>query len=103
MVLPWWSFPFEAARANLLDLLVIGILGTALPFIVEFAALSMASSGIVGIVATAEPPIGAVAAWILLDQQLDPIQWLGIAVVVVAVATVQRFGLTQTHPATPIA
>ena len=103
IVLPWWSFPFEAAQANIADLLVIGILGTALPFIVEFAALSLASSGIVGIVATAEPPIGAVAAWILLDQQLDPIQWAGIAIVVIAVATVQRFGLTQTHPATPIA
>jgi drug/metabolite transporter (DMT)-like permease len=103
IVLPWWSFPFEAARANLADLLVVGIVGTALPFMVEFVALSMASSGVVGIVATAEPPIGALAAWILLDQQLEPVQWLGIAIVVVAVATVQRFGLTQTHPATPIA
>jgi drug/metabolite transporter (DMT)-like permease len=102
IVLPWWDFPFEAARENIVDLLVIGIVGTALPFIVEFAALSLASSGIVGIVATAEPPIGAVAAWILLGQTLDPIQWVGIGVVVVAVATVQQFGLTRTHPATPI-
>ncbi|MDJ0791567.1 MAG: EamA family transporter [Acidimicrobiia bacterium] len=103
IVLPLWSFPFEAAQSNVLDLLIVGILGTAAPFILEFAALSMASSGVIGIVATAEPPIGAVAAWVILDQQLEPIQWLGIAIVVIAVATVQRVGLSETHPATPIA
>ena len=103
VVLPWWTFPTDAASSVLGELLVIGILGTALPFVVEFVALSMTSSGIVGIVATAEPPIGAVSAAVLLDQALAVSQWLGIAIVVIAVAVVQWRGLSETHPTTPIA
>jgi drug/metabolite transporter (DMT)-like permease len=103
VVLPWWTFPFEAARPIVGDLLVVGILGTALPFMLEFVALTLASSGTVGIVATAEPAIGAVAASIILDQRLAVVQWVGIAVVVVAVAAVQRWGLADAHPTTPIA
>lgn len=101
VVLPWWSFPVSTTSFPLWELLFIGVLGTAMPFILEFAALSMTSSGIVGVVATAEPPIGAVSAAILLDQSLAATQWLGIAVVVVAVAIVQWRGLAETHPATP--
>lgn len=101
-VLPWWTFPTEAATSVLPELLFIGVAGTALPFIIEFLALSMTSSGIVGIVATAEPPIGAVTAAILLDQALAPSQWVGIAIVVVAVAVVQWRGLSDMHPASPI-
>ncbi len=103
VVLPWWTFPGEAASEVVWELAVIGVFGTAVPFIVEFLALSMTSSGIVGIVATAEPPIGAVTAAMILDQSLEPVQWVGIAIVVVAVAVVQWRGLSDMHPATPIA
>ncbi|MGI9584000.1 MAG: EamA family transporter [Acidimicrobiia bacterium] len=103
IVLPLWSFPTDIDGQAVAGLLFIGVLGTTLPFIIEFAALSMTSSGVVGIIATAEPPIGAISAAILLDQHLEPTQWLGVAIVVVAVATVQRWGLRDTHPATPIA
>jgi drug/metabolite transporter (DMT)-like permease len=103
VVLPIWTFPTAIGGRAWLDLLIIGVLGTAVPFIVEFAALRLAASGIVGVVATAEPAIGAIAAAIMLGQALDPIQWLGVGVVVVAVATVQRLGLSSVHPASPIA
>ncbi len=103
VVLPWWTFPFDAARTVAGDLLLVGIVGTALPFMLEFVALTLASSGVVGIVATAEPAIGAVAASLILDQRLAVVQWVGIAIVVVAVAAVQRWGLAEVHPTTPIA
>ena len=102
IVLPLWSYPFETATENVLDLVIVGVLGTAVPFILDFVALSMTSSGVVGIIATAEPPIGAVMAALLLDQRLDPVQWVGILIVVGAVAVVQWKGLSETHPATPI-
>ena len=102
VVLPWWNYPFTEASDVWLELLVVGVLGTAVPFVVEFAALSMASSGIVGIVATAEPPIAAVAAVILLGQQLEPVQWTGIVIVALAVAAVQRWGLGAEHETTPV-
>lgn len=103
LVLPIWTFPTDIGAAAWRDLLIIGTLGTAVPFIVEFAALRLASSGVVGVVATTEPAIAAVAAAIMLSQALEPIQWFGVAVVVVAVSTVQRLGLTDAHPTSPIA
>lgn len=103
VVLPIWTFPTDIGVAAWRDLLIIGVFGTAVPFIVGFAALRLASSGVAGIVATAEPAIAAIAATVLLGQTLVPIQWLGVVVVVVAISTVQRVGLTDAHPTSPIA
>jgi drug/metabolite transporter (DMT)-like permease len=103
VVLPIWTFPTDIGAAAWRDLLIIGVFGTAVPFIVGFAALRLASSGVAGVVATAEPAIAAIAAVVLLGQTLAPIQWLGVGVVVVAIATVQRIGLTDAHPMSPIA
>ncbi len=101
VVLPWWTFPFDSIPEVGPELLVVGVLGTAVPFILEFAALAATSSGIVGIVATSEPPIAAVAASFILDQQLDPVQWAGIVIVAAAVAVVQRWGLGSAHDTLP--
>jgi drug/metabolite transporter (DMT)-like permease len=103
VVLPIWTFPSDIGVAAWRDLLIIGVLGTAVPFIVEFGALRLASSGVVGVVATAEPAIAAIAAAIMLSQTLEPVQWLGVGIVVVAISTVQRLGLTDAHPTSPIA
>jgi len=103
IVLPPWTFPWGIDAGTWVDIIIVGVFGTALPFIFGFHALRLAPSGIVGVAATAEPAIAAVAALILLGQQLDPIQWLGVTVVVVAIATVQRFGLSDLHPPAPIA
>lgn len=103
VVLPIWTFPTNIGAAAWRDLLVIGVFGTAVPFIVGFAALRLASSGVVGVVATAEPAVAAIAATVLLGQTLALIQWVGVCVVVIAIATVQRVGLTDAHPTSPIA
>jgi drug/metabolite transporter (DMT)-like permease len=99
VVLPPWSFPTAISGAAWLDLAIIGIVGTAIPFVVEFAALRLIVSSIVGVIATAEPVVAAVAAVILLDQHLEPVQWFGVVLVVAAVAAVQRWGLKDSHSA----
>lgn len=103
VVLPIWNFPTDIGATAWRDLLIIGVLGTAVPFILGFGALRLATSGVVGVVATAEPAVAAIAAAMLLGQALAPIQWLGVVVVVVAIATVQRAGLSDSHPTSPIA
>ncbi len=103
VVLPPWNFPSGIGASAWRDLVIIGLIGTAIPFILELTALSMVSSGIVGVVATIEPAVGAVSASILLSQTLEPVQWLGVVVVVAAVASVQRWGLPDAHPPSPIA
>lgn len=92
---PWWDFPTGLGGAVWGKLIWVGIAGTAIPFLLEIAALQRAASGIIGVVATAEPVIGAAAAWIMLNQQLAALQIVGGLMVVVAVASIQRWGLPQ--------
>jgi drug/metabolite transporter (DMT)-like permease len=102
IVLPPWTFPWGIGAGTWVDLVIVGVFGTAVPFILGFHALRLAPSGFVGVAATAEPAISAISAVVLLDQRLDPIQWVGVATVVVAVATVQRFGLGELRPPAPM-
>lgn len=102
VVLPIWTFPSDIGAVAWRDLIVIGVIGTAAPFLLEFRALALVSSSIVGVLATAEPAIGAAFASVMLDQSLTPIQWAGVAIVVLSVATVQRWGLPDTQPSVPL-
>lgn len=92
-VLPIWSFPTDLSGAAWGELVWIGLGGTAVPFIAQFAALRRVASGIVGVVATAEPVIAAAAGWVILDQSLTPLQIGGGLVVVAAVAAVHRWNV----------
>jgi drug/metabolite transporter (DMT)-like permease len=92
---PLWSFPTDLAAGVWAKLIWVGVAGTALPFLIEFAALRRAAAGLVGVVATAEPVVGAVAAWIMLEQQLDAAQIIGGLMVVVSVASIQQWGLPE--------
>ena len=95
LVLPVWSFPADVSGTVWLKLVWVGIGGTALPFLAQFAALRRVAAGIVGVVATAEPVIAAAAAWIILDQSLTPLQIIGGLIVVLAVAAVHRFSVVD--------
>jgi inner membrane transporter RhtA len=102
IALPIWTFPTDIGSAGWRDLAIIGVVGTAIPFLTEFKALRLLASSVVGVIATAEPVVAAVIAVFLLDQQLSPAQWFGVAVVVVAVGVVQRWGLPEGHDAPPV-
>ena len=97
LVLPVWSFPSGLSGTVWAELIWVGIGGTALPFLAQFAALRRVASGIVGVVATAEPVIAAGAAWVLLSQSLSPVQIAGGLVVVLAVAAVHRWSVVDTE------
>ncbi len=71
-------------------LLWIGLAGTAAPFLIQMEALRAASAGLVGVTATAEPVMAAAAAWLALGQRMGALQMAGTAMVVAAVATIQR-------------
>ena len=70
-------------------LLALGVLGTALPVLLEVMAVRYAGPGPVGMIILTQPVVGAVAAWFLLDQYLNGLQILGIAVSLVGVLMVQ--------------
>ncbi len=97
VALPLWTFPTDISGSAWRDLAIIGLVGTAIPFLMEFAALRVLASSIVGVIATAEPAVAAIGAHLILDERLAAVQWLGVVVVVVSVATVQRWGLPDSE------
>lgn len=72
-------------------LIFIGLAGTAVPFLLEVSALRRADPGSVGVVATAEPVVGAAFAWMVLGQVLTPIQVVGGLLTAVSVAAIHLF------------
>jgi drug/metabolite transporter (DMT)-like permease len=92
VVAPWWSFPFEAAFGSLRDVLLslgVIVVGTLLPFMCIVEALRHVPAPRAAVVATLEPVLAAVFAWILHDQALAVVQLVGGVAVVAAVAWVQ--------------
>ena len=95
VVQPLWTFPTDLSAKIWIELLWVGLIGTAVPFFASFGALQRVASGIVGVIATTEPVFAAAAAWVLLDQQLSAIQVIGGLLVLVAVAAIQRWGMAE--------
>ena len=92
---PLWDFPTDISTKAWIELLWVGMGGTMIPFLAEMAALRRASAGEVGVIASAEPVIDGVAAWLFLSQSLVAVQIAGGFLVVAAVAFVQRWGVSS--------
>jgi drug/metabolite transporter (DMT)-like permease len=88
---PWWEFPFGELGSARNALLAAGVVvvGTLLPFICMVAALRHLPAPRAGVVATLEPVLAAVFAWIIHDEALAAVQIAGGMAVVAAVAWVQ--------------
>lgn len=91
LVAPWWSFPFEglASTRNALLAAAIVVGGTLVPFILMVAALRHIAAPRAAVVATLEPVLAAVFAWLIHDEGLAAVQIAGGMAVLTAVAWVQ--------------
>jgi drug/metabolite transporter (DMT)-like permease len=91
LVTPWWSFPWDGlgSAANLLYAAALIVAGTLVPFICIVASLRHIPAPRAAVVATLEPALAGVFAWILLGEELAAVQIAGGAVVLTAVAWVQ--------------
>lgn len=85
------------------SLLWVALAGTAIPFLLEIAALRRADPGRVGVAATGEPVVAAVTAWIVLGQALSAVQLVGGALVVAGIATIQAVTSSVAPDAPPAA
>lgn len=91
VVQPWWSFPFghfETTDALLQGLGVI-VIGTLLPFLLIVTALRLLPASRAAVVATLEPVLAAIFAWIIHEETLAAVQIAGGCAVITAVAWVQ--------------
>lgn len=72
----------------LLKGLGIAVLSSVLPYSFELFALRRLAPGVFGILLSLEPAVAAVAGLVILGQTLEPVQLLGLALVVTASALV---------------
>jgi inner membrane transporter RhtA len=76
--------------ATLAVLTVVALLGTAVPYMLELAALRRLSASMAGVLFAIEPAIAALVGLIVLGQSLTIVQIPGMALVVAAGATILR-------------
>jgi len=88
VVRPVWLLPWELAGANWTLVAGIAVL-TVIPFGLTLAAVSLIPAARVGLTATFEPVVAAVAAFFLLHEALEPPQLAGGAVVLAGIAIAQ--------------
>jgi drug/metabolite transporter (DMT)-like permease len=88
---PFWTFPWDGlgSAENLLYAAALIVAGTLVPFICIVASLRHIPAPRAAVVATLEPALAGVFAWILLGEELAAVQIAGGAVVLTAVAWVQ--------------
>jgi drug/metabolite transporter (DMT)-like permease len=100
IVQPVWSFPWELldSARNLALALGVAVIGTLVPFLLIVTALRHLPAANVAVVATLEPVLGSILAWVLLDQSLSAIQIAGGVVVLAAVTWVRRTPWTSSSP-----
>ncbi|CAM3457933.1 EamA family transporter [Nocardioides dubius] len=79
--------------------IAIGLLSSVIPYSLELAALRTLAPATFGILMSLEPAAAALAALVVLGEQLSGLQWLAIAAIVAAsvgVTASARGGFTQT-------
>jgi drug/metabolite transporter (DMT)-like permease len=105
VVRPPWTFPWATFGSveNLALGLGVAVLGTLAPFVLEVTALRHLPASRVSVVATLEPVLGALLAWVLLDEALGGWQLVGGSLVVAAVLWVQAHPVSAEVEAVPTA
>ncbi|SET06719.1 inner membrane transporter RhtA [Nitrosospira multiformis] len=66
--------------------LVVALLSSAIPYILEMKALERLSSRMFGVIISSAPAIGALAGYLILGEQLTLVQWLAVATMISASA-----------------
>jgi inner membrane transporter RhtA len=74
--------------------LAVAVLSTALPYTLEMIALTRLPARTFGVLMSIDPAFGALIGFIYLHERLTIVQWLAIALIILAsigtTATVQR-------------
>jgi drug/metabolite transporter (DMT)-like permease len=80
--------------------LMVVVLGTVVPFVLEVSALRHISATQVGLVAMLEPVLATIVAWLWLEQVLSAWQAIGVGVVVTGISLAQT-ARTRVHVPLP--
>lgn len=87
---PLWLLPWSTTPVQIYMLLAgVIVVATVIPFALTLAAVKLIPAARVGLTATFEPVVAAVAAWIVLGERLEAPQIAGGAVVLLAIGIAQ--------------
>ena len=90
---PVWTFPFaETTGEQWLGLLGVMVLATLVPYLLFAGATLRLPGPVVGVLATIEPVVAVITAWITLGQSLGAMQIVGVVVVLTAATAAQLPG-----------
>ncbi|MDJ0925713.1 MAG: DMT family transporter [Acidimicrobiia bacterium] len=79
---PWLPGAIRETVANPLPLLTLGIVLTGFSFLIIWTAISELSVAAVSVMLHIEPISAVLLAMVFLDEVPDPLQWLGIGLVI---------------------
>lgn len=104
VIQPPWAFPFHdfASPSHLALGIGVAVVGTLLPFICMVTALRHIPAPRAGVVATLEPVLAALIAWVVHEEALAAVQIAGGLVVVSAVIWVQILRVSMETEAAPV-
>jgi inner membrane transporter RhtA len=77
----------------------VGMLSSVIPYSFEMAALRRLRPAVFSILMSLEPAVAALAAVVVLQEFLEPVQWVAMGCVIVASVGATRSGTPQTEPA----
>jgi drug/metabolite transporter (DMT)-like permease len=90
IVRPPWLLPWsETTTDGYIQIAAVVVIATVIPFALTLAAVRLIPAARVGLAATFEPVVAAVAAWLALGERLELPQVLGGVVVIVAIVAAQ--------------
>ncbi|HUA27092.1 MAG TPA: threonine/homoserine exporter RhtA [Steroidobacteraceae bacterium] len=78
--------PALFSHSVLLFGLAVGILSTALPYALDMVALTRLPPRTFGVLMSLDPAVGALCGWVLLGEQLTPLQWTAVVLIILASA-----------------
>ena len=90
VVRPPWALPWTSTPGDVYaQVAAVVVIATVVPFALSLAAVRLIPAARVGLAATVEPVVAAVAAWFALGERLDPPQIAGGVVVLAAIVMAQ--------------
>ena len=90
VIRPPWLLPWaETSADGYVQIAAVVVIATLIPFALTLAAVRLIPAARVGLAATFEPVVAAVAAWIALGEHLDPLQIAGGVVVLIGIGIAQ--------------
>jgi len=94
IVRPLWLLPWDRLEGEV-ALLVVGvvIVATVIPYLLTVAAVGLIPATRVGLTATSEPVVAAIAAFLLIGESLQGPQLLGGAIVIAGIVVAQSVRL----------